>query len=61
MRQPGELFASLPPSVMSTILVKLRESHLEPKSDSCSTCWMRDVCAMAVVSRKWHGLARNIL
>ncbi|KAH6691696.1 hypothetical protein F5X68DRAFT_259689 [Plectosphaerella plurivora] len=60
-RQPGELFASLPPTVLSTILVKLRESHLELKSDSCSTCWMRDVCAMAVVSRKWHGLAQSVL
>lgn len=60
-RQPGEAFASLPPTVLCNILAKLRESHLEPKSDSCSTCWMRDVCAVAVVSKKWYGLAQVAL
>lgn len=59
--QPGELFATLPGNVLDLILAKLKESHLEPKSDSCSTCWMRDVCAVASTSRKWSRPARLAL
>lgn len=60
-RQPGELFAALPNNVLALILSKLRDSHLELKSDSCSTCWMRDACAIASTSRRWHKAARLAL
>ncbi|KAM6531422.1 hypothetical protein FSOLCH5_000891 [Fusarium solani] len=59
--KPNELFSMLPVEVLSVILEKLRELHVGYKSGSCATCWMRDVCNMCVVSRKWYGPAQEAL
>ncbi|KAF4996227.1 hypothetical protein FDECE_12528 [Fusarium decemcellulare] len=59
--KPNELFSTLPVEVLSLILEKLRELHVEYKSGSCATCWMRDVCNVCVASRKWYGPAQTAL
>ncbi|KAI6454254.1 hypothetical protein MCOR17_009044 [Pyricularia oryzae] len=59
--KPGELFAALPGEVLEMILDNLKQQHLEPGSASCATCWMRDVCAVAMSGRKWLKFARNAL
>ncbi|KAL6403239.1 hypothetical protein AUP68_12577 [Ilyonectria robusta] len=41
---PNEMFAKLPAEVLGLIMSKLRDLHLTPGSESCATCWMRDVC-----------------
>jgi hypothetical protein len=48
-----DLFASIPGEVLEVILEMLKQLHLEKGSESCATCWMRDVCNLAVCSRKW--------
>lgn len=57
----GDNFASLPVEVLEVILEMLRELHLDKGSESCATCWMRDVCNVAVCSRKWSKAARLAL
>lgn len=58
---PNELFGLLPSEVLSLILSNLRQSHLEPGSISCATCWMRDLCNVLIASRKWYRAARVAL
>lgn len=60
-RAPGEIFAALPDEVLELILDKLKKAHLQPGSDSCATCMMRDLCSVATASRRWLGLARAAL
>ncbi|KAJ2992476.1 hypothetical protein NUW58_g2158 [Xylaria curta] len=60
-REEGELFAALPEEVLSLILQRLRESHLKPGSASCTTCMMRDLCAVAVSAKKLLKVARTAL
>lgn len=57
----GNLFNSLPGEVLDVILEKLQELHLNKESESCATCWMRDVCNIAVCSQKWSKAARLAL
>jgi hypothetical protein len=59
--RPGELFAALPGEVLELILDELKNLHLQERGDSCSTCWMRDLCSMALSSRKWYKYARTSL
>ncbi|KAG5751812.1 hypothetical protein H9Q70_005552 [Fusarium xylarioides] len=59
--QPNELFARLPSEILSNILEQLRDIHLEDKSGSCATCWMRDACNIAVACRKWYRSAQIAL
>ncbi|OIW35658.1 hypothetical protein CONLIGDRAFT_568268 [Coniochaeta ligniaria NRRL 30616] len=59
--KPGELFAALPGEVLELILEELKKLHLQPGSDSCATCWMRDCCAIALSARKWSKFARTSL
>ncbi|KAH7171067.1 hypothetical protein EDB81DRAFT_189166 [Dactylonectria macrodidyma] len=59
--QQNEMFAMLPGEVLSLIMDKLRDLHLRPGSESCATCWMRDVCNVSLASRKWHKTARIAL
>ena len=59
--QPGEQFDTLPGEVLELILDALKGLHLGGGSDSCATCWMRDVCNVAVASLKWSQYARNAL
>ncbi|KAB5530364.1 hypothetical protein GE09DRAFT_1177544 [Coniochaeta sp. 2T2.1] len=58
---PGEIFAALPGEVLELILEELKRLHLQPGSDSCATCWMRDCCSIALSARKWSKLARTAL
>lgn len=60
-RSTGEVFAALPGEVLIVILDKLKELHLGPKSESCSTCWMRDLCSIAAASKKWQQVAQIAL
>lgn len=59
--RPNEMFANLPSEVLSLILENLKDLHLDPKSFSCATCWMRDVCNISLSSRKWCKVARIAL
>ncbi|KAM0332290.1 hypothetical protein ACHAQA_002566 [Verticillium albo-atrum] len=60
-RQSGELFAALPEEVLGLIMNQLKESHLGKGSESCATCWMRDLCSIATASRKCYQAARIAL
>ncbi|KAK2596185.1 hypothetical protein QQS21_006390 [Conoideocrella luteorostrata] len=57
----GDICASLPGEVLEVILEMLKQLHLERGSESCATCWLRDVCNVAVCSRKWSKAARLAL
>ncbi|KAM7194918.1 hypothetical protein V8F33_006960 [Rhypophila sp. PSN 637] len=59
--QPGQLFAALPGEVLENILEELRNLHFQPGSISCSTCWMRDCCSIAISARKFLKYAREAL
>ena len=60
-RSEGEVFGALPDEVLSLILDSLKKRHMEPGSDSCSTCMMRDLCSVALSSRRWLEIARAAL
>lgn len=60
-RAQGEIFAALPDEVLQLILENLKKVHLQPRSDSCATCMMRDLCCVATASRRWLGIARAAL
>lgn len=56
---PGErAFQRLPPAVYDCILVHLRAFHEDASSLSCSTCYLRDMHSLALVSRKWDRAVR---
>ncbi|KAM0341324.1 hypothetical protein ACHAPU_010067 [Fusarium lateritium] len=57
----NELFSRLPTEVLSAILEQLRDLHLDDKSGSCATCWMRDVSNISVSCRMWHKPAQTAL
>ncbi|PHH52310.1 hypothetical protein CFIMG_005108RA [Ceratocystis fimbriata CBS 114723] len=57
----GEQFALLPGNVLELILDELKALHLKPGSDSCASCWTRDVCSIALACRKWTKFARTSL
>lgn len=59
--KPGELLAALPGELLEMILEELKKLHLQPGSDSCATCWMRDCCSVALSARKWYKFARTAL
>jgi hypothetical protein len=59
--QQGEAFLALPDEVLGVILEMLKQLHLRKGSNSCSTCWMRDVCSISLCSRKLVKSARNAL
>lgn len=59
--EPDQLFASLPDEVLEVVLDCLKDVHLDPKSESCATCWMRDLCSLTMSSKKWYKVARFAL
>lgn len=59
--QPDEIFAALPGEVLELILAKLKQLHIGRGGDSCTTCWMRDLCNVCLSSRKWLKYARCAL
>ena len=58
---PDERFLAIPGEILRIILSRLKSLHLGPGSDSCATCWMRDVCSLSLTSRKWSKHARTAL
>jgi hypothetical protein len=58
---PDERFQAIPGEILRIILSRLKSLHLGPGSDSCATCWMRDVCSLSLTSRKWSKHARVAL
>lgn len=61
LSEPDEFFASLPDEVLEVILSMLKKLHLGRRSNSCATCWMRDLCNISMCSRKWYAFARVAL
>lgn len=59
--QPGEQFAALPGEVLELILDMVKRMHLDRGTDSCATCWMRDMCSVSLASQRWCKFARNAL
>ena len=57
----GEPIASLPNEVLEVVLEMLKQLHLDRRSNSCATCWMRDLCSVSLCSRKWYSVARLAL
>ncbi|RFU74004.1 hypothetical protein TARUN_8251 [Trichoderma arundinaceum] len=60
-RRPNEVFNILPGEVLDLVLLSLKGLHLDKNSDSCATCWMRDICSAALCSRRWYKHARVAL
>ncbi|RMD44620.1 hypothetical protein DV735_g541, partial [Chaetothyriales sp. CBS 134920] len=51
----------LPTLIIDCILEQLRLFHVNKMSSSCTTCYMRDLCAMQVVCRRWELPAQRML
>ncbi len=47
------VFRALPPEVYDCILLQLRVVHETPGSQSCQTCYLRDLCSLSLTSRAW--------
>ncbi|KAL1854813.1 hypothetical protein Daus18300_011329 [Diaporthe australafricana] len=56
---PNELFNKLPVEVLRLVMEHVRRQHLEDKSSSCATCWMRDCCSVAVSNMRLLAVARE--
>ncbi|KAK9780870.1 putative F-box domain-containing protein [Seiridium cardinale] len=59
--QPGELFAAIPDEVLDLIMGNLRMLHMAESSFSCATCMMRDLCSVALGSKRLLKVARDAL
>lgn len=55
---PPPVFQRLPPEIYDCILRQLTVFHEEPASMSCQTCRLRDLCALALVDRRWDRAVR---
>ena len=51
-------FTNLPPEIYECIIQQLRYSHFEPSSQSCATCYARDLYSLALTSRGWDRAVR---
>jgi hypothetical protein len=58
---PNEIFSNLPVEVLQLVAEKLKDLHLDRASDSCSTCWMRDLCSISLTCHKWAQVAQAAL
>lgn len=58
---PPPLFRRLPQAIYDCILQHLRTAHLTVSSTSCATCYMRDLCSLALTSRAWDRAVRTRL
>lgn len=58
--KPGEAFQKLPKEVLDVILDELQKLHLEGNDihQTCTTCWTRDLCNIALTSRNLAASAR---
>ncbi|RCI15530.1 hypothetical protein L249_3515, partial [Ophiocordyceps polyrhachis-furcata BCC 54312] len=59
--KPGVAVGSLPDEVFEVVTDMLKELHLGPRSESCATCWMRDLCSLCLCNRKLSRIARRAL
>ncbi|PHH89160.1 hypothetical protein CDD83_6592 [Cordyceps sp. RAO-2017] len=59
--RPQATMASLPGEVLEVVAEMLKELHLGAKSESCATCWMRDLCSLSLCCRQWSRVARRAL
>ena len=55
---PPPVFQRLPPEVYDCILQQLRNFHENPSALSCQTCYLRDLCSLALTSRAWDKAVR---
>ncbi|KAI9734673.1 MAG: hypothetical protein M1834_002274 [Cirrosporium novae-zelandiae] len=51
-------FKLLPQEIYDCILRQIEILHSDPSSPSCATCYMRDLCSLALTSRAWNRAAR---
>lgn len=58
---PDAALAMLPGEVLDAILEMLKELHPGGQSDSCATCWMRDLCSLSLCSRSCARAAGRAL
>lgn len=58
---PPPLFKRLPPAIYECIMQHLSTLHLSVSSTSCATCYMRDLCSLALTSRAWDRAVRTRL
>ena len=58
---PAPVFKNLPVEIYECILRQLRISHLGPNTQSCDTCYLRDLFNLALVSRPWDKAVRSQL
>ena len=47
------VFQGLPPEIYDCILQQLRIYHEDSASQSCQTCYLRDMCSLALTNRAW--------
>ncbi|KAL8904296.1 MAG: hypothetical protein Q9207_003360 [Kuettlingeria erythrocarpa] len=55
---PPPVFQRLPSEIYDCILRQLTVFHEEPASMSCESCRLRDLCALALVDRRWDRAVR---
>ncbi|KAI4115232.1 MAG: hypothetical protein LQ345_004130 [Seirophora villosa] len=55
---PPPVFQRLPPEIYDCILRQLTILHDKATSMSCETCRLRDLCALALVDRRWDRAVR---
>ncbi|UNI14949.1 hypothetical protein JDV02_001526 [Purpureocillium takamizusanense] len=60
-QRPDDMLSLLPDEVLEVVLEMLKGLHLDVRSETCATCWMRDACSVSLTSRKWLRAARRAL
>lgn len=57
-RPPPPVFQNLPLEIYECIVLQLRIFHEAQASSSCQTCYLRDLCSLALTSRTWDRVVR---
>ena len=52
-RLAARVFRNLPISIYENIARQLKAIHTGPLSQSCHTCYLRDLCSLSLTSRAW--------
>lgn len=58
---PPPVFQNLPLELYDCILQQLKTFHYNISSASCQTCYLRDLCTLALTSRAWDRAVRKRL
>lgn len=58
---PPPVFQGLPLEIYDCILQQLKNFHYDTSSASCQTCYLRDLCTLALTSRAWDRAVRKSL